>query len=52
MLDGKQYVSVLAGRGNGRMYTLVLDGKEPASCCASTGRTRRTSTTQAMSFPR
>jgi quinohemoprotein ethanol dehydrogenase len=29
MIDGKQYVSVLAGRGNGRLYTLVLDGKEP-----------------------
>src|ERR1019366_9867051 len=30
MLDGKQYVSVLAGRaGNGRVYTFVLDGKEP-----------------------
>jgi len=30
-LDGKQYVSVLAGRGtgSGRLYTLVLDGKEP-----------------------
>ncbi len=29
VVDGKQYVSVLAGRGNGRLYTLVLDGKEP-----------------------
>ncbi|HXQ26603.1 MAG TPA: PQQ-dependent dehydrogenase, methanol/ethanol family [Candidatus Acidoferrales bacterium] len=30
MLDGKQYVSVLAGRaGKGRVYTFVLDGKEP-----------------------
>ena len=29
MLDGKQYVSVLAGRGSGRLYTFVLDGKEP-----------------------
>ena len=30
MLDGKQYVSVLAGRGgNGRLYTFALDGKVP-----------------------
>jgi quinohemoprotein ethanol dehydrogenase len=30
MLDGKQYVSVLAGRsGNGTVYTFVLDGKVP-----------------------
>jgi len=29
MLDGKQYVSVLAGRNKGRLYTFVLDGKEP-----------------------
>jgi len=30
MLDGKQYVSVLAGRaGNGRVYTFVLDGSIP-----------------------
>jgi PQQ-dependent dehydrogenase (methanol/ethanol family) len=30
MLDGKQYVSVLAGRaGKGRVYTFVLDGQEP-----------------------
>jgi len=27
LLDGKQYVSVLAGRGNGRLYTFMLDGK-------------------------
>ena len=30
MLDGKQYVSVLAGRaGKGRLYTFALDGKVP-----------------------
>jgi quinohemoprotein ethanol dehydrogenase len=30
MLDGKQYVSVLAGRaGKGRVYTFALDAKEP-----------------------
>jgi len=30
MLDGKQYVSVLAGRaGNGRLYTFALDGNVP-----------------------
>jgi glucose dehydrogenase len=30
MLDGKQYVSVLAGRaGHGRLYTFTLDGKAP-----------------------
>jgi len=30
MLDGKQYVSVLAGRaGKGRVYTFVLDGNVP-----------------------
>jgi quinohemoprotein ethanol dehydrogenase len=30
MLDGKQYVSVLAGRaGKGRLYTFTLDGKVP-----------------------
>jgi PQQ-dependent dehydrogenase (methanol/ethanol family) len=31
MLDGKQYVSVLAGRaGQGRLYTFALDGNVPA----------------------
>ena len=30
MLDGKQYVSVLAGRaGKGRLYTFALDGSVP-----------------------
>jgi quinohemoprotein ethanol dehydrogenase len=29
MIDGKQFVSVLVGRGNGRLLTFVLDGKEP-----------------------
>jgi len=29
MLDGKQYVSILAGRNGGRLFTFVLDGKEP-----------------------
>ena len=30
MLDGKQYVSVLAGRaGKGRLYTFTLDGNVP-----------------------
>ena len=30
MLDGKQYVSILAGRaGKGRLYTFALDGKVP-----------------------
>jgi len=30
MLDGKQYVSVLAGRaGKGRLYTFALDGNVP-----------------------
>ena len=30
MLDGKQYVSVLAGRaGKGRLYTFTLDGNIP-----------------------
>jgi quinohemoprotein ethanol dehydrogenase len=30
MVDGKQYVSILAGRGgHGRMYTFALDAKEP-----------------------
>jgi quinohemoprotein ethanol dehydrogenase len=29
MLDGKQYVSVLAGRNKGRLYTFTLDGKVP-----------------------
>ncbi len=30
MLDGKQYVSILAGRsGHGRVYTFALDAKEP-----------------------
>ncbi len=30
MLDGKQYVSILAGRaGGGRLYTFELDGKVP-----------------------
>jgi PQQ-dependent dehydrogenase (methanol/ethanol family) len=30
MIDGKQYVSILAGRGgHGRMYTFALDAKEP-----------------------
>jgi quinohemoprotein ethanol dehydrogenase len=30
MLDGKQYVSILAGRaGKGRLYTFALDGKIP-----------------------
>ena len=30
MLDGKEYVSVLAGRGGkARIYTFALDGKEP-----------------------
>ncbi len=30
MIDGKQYVSVLAGRGGkGRLYTFVLDGNVP-----------------------
>ncbi|HKV05068.1 MAG TPA: PQQ-dependent dehydrogenase, methanol/ethanol family [Candidatus Acidoferrales bacterium] len=30
MLDGKQYVTVLAGRaGKGRIYTFALDAKEP-----------------------
>jgi hypothetical protein len=30
MLDGKQYVSVLAGRlGKGRLYTFALDGNAP-----------------------
>jgi PQQ-dependent dehydrogenase (methanol/ethanol family) len=40
MLDGKQYVSVLAGRaGKGRLYTFALDGKlpvPPAPAAAST----------------
>jgi len=35
MLDGKQYISVLAGRGNGRLYTFVLDGKEPLPAAAA-----------------
>jgi PQQ-dependent dehydrogenase (methanol/ethanol family) len=29
VLDGKQYVSVLAGRNKGRLYTFTLDGKVP-----------------------
>jgi quinohemoprotein ethanol dehydrogenase len=30
MVDGKQYVAILAGRsGHGRVYTFALDGKEP-----------------------
>ena len=30
MLDGKQYVSILAGRaGKGRLYTFALDGSVP-----------------------
>lgn len=29
MLDGKQYVSVLAGRSKGRLYTFALDGNVP-----------------------
>jgi quinohemoprotein ethanol dehydrogenase len=29
VLDGKQYVSVLAGRGNGRVYTFALDATTP-----------------------
>ena len=30
MLDGKEYVSVLAGRqGKGRLYTFTLDGNVP-----------------------
>ena len=30
MLDGKQYVAILAGRaGKGRIYTFALDAKEP-----------------------
>jgi quinohemoprotein ethanol dehydrogenase len=30
MIDGKQYVSILAGRGgHGRLYTFALDAKEP-----------------------
>jgi quinohemoprotein ethanol dehydrogenase len=30
MIDGKQYVSILAGRsGHGRVYTFALDAKEP-----------------------
>ncbi len=29
MLDGEQYVSILAGRNGGRLFTFVLDGKQP-----------------------
>jgi quinohemoprotein ethanol dehydrogenase len=29
LLDGKQYISILAGRGNGRVYTFALDGNLP-----------------------
>ncbi|HXU21482.1 MAG TPA: PQQ-dependent dehydrogenase, methanol/ethanol family, partial [Verrucomicrobiae bacterium] len=29
MLDGRQYVSVLAGRSKGRLYTFALDGNVP-----------------------
>ncbi|MBZ5694120.1 MAG: PQQ-dependent dehydrogenase, methanol/ethanol family [Acidobacteriia bacterium] len=35
MLDGKQYVSVLAGRNKGRVYTFVLDGTEPIPASAA-----------------
>jgi glucose dehydrogenase len=34
-LDGKQYVSVLAGRNKGRVYTFVLDGTEPIPASAA-----------------
>jgi PQQ-dependent dehydrogenase (methanol/ethanol family) len=36
-LDGKQYVSVLAGRNKGRLYTFTLDGKVPVPAPASSG---------------
>jgi hypothetical protein len=29
LLDGKQYIAVLAGRNGGRLLTFALDGKEP-----------------------
>jgi quinohemoprotein ethanol dehydrogenase len=41
MLDGKQYVSVLAGRrGKGRLYTFTLDGNVavPAPAASGTGQ--------------
>jgi quinohemoprotein ethanol dehydrogenase len=38
MLDGKQYVSVLAGRaGKGRLYTFALDGNVPVPASAAAG---------------
>ena len=43
MLDGKQYVSVLAGRaGKGRLYTFALDGNVPGAASAlGSGNSRR-----------
>jgi quinohemoprotein ethanol dehydrogenase len=36
MIDGKQYVAILAGRsGHGRMYAFALDAKEPMPGAAS-----------------
>jgi quinohemoprotein ethanol dehydrogenase len=38
MLEGKQYVSVLAGRiGHGRLYTFALDGKLPIPSTLASG---------------
>jgi quinohemoprotein ethanol dehydrogenase len=38
MLEGKQYVSVLAGRtGQGRLYTFALDGKLPIPSTLASG---------------
>jgi quinohemoprotein ethanol dehydrogenase len=40
MLDGQQYISILAGRNGGRLFTFALDGKEtiPAPPPAPAGR--------------
>jgi quinohemoprotein ethanol dehydrogenase len=38
MLEGKQYVSILAGRaGHGRLYTFALDGKLPIPSTLASG---------------